>query len=152
MLEPEHEILYPDDQWEEKAGEVMPQWPPRVIQPANFISLPATGIPQGALHSFMGNLHLQELQRNTVTNVNPIKTEDVANSVMDPVNKETITKYKTLIYASLFWNNWTKGVCKELGKLSQGYEEKGTDEYGKGTHIVLFMDLNKIKQFQETKW
>jgi hypothetical protein len=36
-------------------------------------------------------------------------------------------------------------MCKELGRLSQGYGEKGTDEYVKVTNTVLFMDLDEIK-------
>ena len=45
-----------------------------------------------------------------------------------------------------------KGMCKELGRLAQGYGEKGADDYVKGTNTVLFMDLDEIKRFQKTKW
>ena len=38
-----------------------------------------------------------------------------------------------------------KGMCKELGRLAQGYGEKGADDYVKGTNTVLFMDLDEIK-------
>ena len=39
-----------------------------------------------------------------------------------------------------------KGTCKELGRLAQGYREKGADDFVKGTNTVLFMDLDKIKK------
>jgi hypothetical protein len=45
-----------------------------------------------------------------------------------------------------------KSMCKELVRVSQVYEEKGTDEYVKGTNIVLFMDWKKSRPFQRTKW
>ena len=38
-----------------------------------------------------------------------------------------------------------RGMCKELGRLAQGYGEKGTDDYIKDTNTVLFIDLDKIK-------
>ena len=42
-----------------------------------------------------------------------------------------------------------KGMCKELGRFSQGYGEKGSDEYIKGTNRVFFMDLDQIKNIPE---
>ena len=36
-------------------------------------------------------------------------------------------------------------MYKELGRLSQGYKEKGTGEYIKRTSTVLFMNLDKLK-------
>ena len=38
-----------------------------------------------------------------------------------------------------------KGMCKELWRVSQGYGEKETEDYLKGTNTVLFMDLDRIK-------
>ena len=54
-------------------------------------------ISQAALQSFIGNTFLQELQWRMETNVDPADLEQVANGVVHPVTKETITKYKTLI-------------------------------------------------------
>ena len=51
--------------------------------------------------------------------------ERTANGVVHPVTEETITKYKTLISDPLLQDNWTKGIFKELEKLSKGYGEKG---------------------------
>ena len=45
----------------------------------------------------------------------------------------------------LLRDDWVKGMCKELGRLAQGYGEKGADDYVKGTNTVLFMDLDEIK-------
>ena len=36
-------------------------------------------------------------------------------------------------------------MCKELGRLVQGYGQKGTYEYVKGTNTILSMDLDTIK-------
>jgi hypothetical protein len=70
--------------------------------------------------------------------------EEVTNGVVQPVTKETITKYKRLISDPLL-RDWMKGMCKELGRLSQGYKEESTSEYVKSTNTVLLMDLDKIK-------
>ena len=80
-----------------------------------------------------------------VKNAIPDGLEEVANDVVYPVTKETITKYKILINDPLLQNDWMKGICKELGRLAQGYGEKGADEYVKGTNTVLFTNLDKIK-------
>ena len=71
--------------------------------------------------------------------------EQVANSVVHPVTKETITKYKTLIQDPLLRETWMKGMAKELGRLAQGYEDE------KGTNTVQFMDLEEIAQIPKGK-
>ena len=72
--------------------------------------------------------------------------EEVANDVMHPISKETIIKYeKKLISDRLLWENWMKGMWKDIGRFSQGYGERGTDEYVRSTNTVLFMDLDNIK-------
>ena len=83
------------------------------------------------LHAFMGNSYMQELKQSMAYNANPIGLEEVANGVVHPVTKETITKYKKLINEPLLRDDWMKGMCKELGRLAQGYGEKGTDDYVK---------------------
>ena len=67
---------------------------------------------------------MQKLQQSMANNVDPIRLEKVANSVVYPVTKETISKYKKLINAPLLQDDWMKGVYKELGRLSQGYGKK----------------------------
>ena len=71
--------------------------------------------------------------------------KEVANGVVHPVTKETITKYKKLINDPLLRDDWMKGMCKELGRLAQEYREKGADDYVKGTNTVLFINLEEIK-------
>ena len=58
-------------------------------------------------------------------NATPSGLEEVANSVVHQVTKETITKYKKLINDPLLRDDWMKGMCKELGKVAQGYGENG---------------------------
>ena len=86
----------------------------------NYISPPTAGIDAAALHQFMGNAFLNEMKRTT-TSYHPLGPEEVANGVVRPVTKEIITKYKTLINDPLLRNVWSKAMCKELGRLCQGY-------------------------------
>ena len=86
------------------------------------------------------------------THADPIRLEEVANDVVHTVTMETLIRYKQLINDLLLQDDWMKGICKYTGRLAQGYGEKGTDDYVKGKNTVLFMDLDKIKRFQRTKW
>ena len=53
--------------------------------------------------------------------------EHIANRVVHPVTQETITKYEKLANDPLLKDVWTKAMCKELGRLAQGYgETEGT--------------------------
>ena len=115
------------------------------MQTENFMSCPPAGISQAAHNSFMGKSYVQELQQSMKNNTTPSGLKEVANDVVYPVTEEIITKYKTLINDSLLQYYWMKGMCKELGRLAQGYGEKGADDYVKGMNTVLFMDLDKIK-------
>ena len=65
----------------------------------------------GALNQFMGNAFLEELKR-TVINATPTALKEVANGVVHPVTKETITKYKKLIEDPLLRETWSKAMCK----------------------------------------
>ena len=47
-----------------------------------------------AINIFMGNSYMQELQQSMANNATPSRLEEVANGVVHPVTKETITKYK----------------------------------------------------------
>ena len=80
-----------------------------------------------------------------VHNATPSGLKEVANGVVHPVTKETITNYKKRINDPLLRDDWMKGVCKELGRLAHGYGKEGADDYVKGTNTVLFMDLDEIK-------
>merc|ERR1712086_1066049 len=94
-LEPE--VLYPDDQWEEEAADTLPRRSQRLMQTSNFMSCPPAGVSQAALNAFIGNAYMQELQQSMANNATPSGLEEVANGVVHPVTKETITKYKNLL-------------------------------------------------------
>ena len=102
------------------------------------ISPPLTGITRGALYQFMGNEFLEELKRTTI-NASPHALEEAANGVVHLVTKETITKYKQLIADPLLRETWSKAMCKELGRLCQGFDKT------EGTDTIRFLDLDGIK-------
>ena len=129
-LEPE--VAYLDKQWEEEAAELLPRRLQRLMQTTNFMSSPPAGILQAALNAFIGNAYMQELHQSMAANATPSGLEEVANGVVHPVTKETITKYKKLINDPLLWDDWMKGICKTLGRLTQGCGKKGADDYVKG--------------------
>ena len=75
-------------------------------------------------------------------NVDP---EHFANGVVHPVTKETITKYKKLIDDPLLRDTWQEAMCKELGRLAQGYGDV------EGTNTVRFMSLDEIKNIPKDR-
>ncbi len=66
--------------------------------------------------------------------------EHVCNGVVHPITKETITKYKKLANNPILQTVWTQAMCKELGRLAQGWNGS------KGTDTIFFMSHNDIKQ------
>jgi hypothetical protein len=54
------------------------------------------------------------------------------------VTKETITKYEKLANDPVMKDMWTNAMCKELGRLAQGYGDK------KGTNTIFFMSIEEI--------
>ena len=86
----------------------------------------------------MGNAFLEELKRTAISAA-PTALEEVANGVVHPVTKETITKYKKLIEDPLLRETWSKVMCKELGRLCQGFGET------EGTNTMRFLNLEGIK-------
>ena len=86
---------------------------------------------------------LKDRVKEGETNVDP---EHFANGVVHPVTKETITKYKKLIDDPLLRDTWLEAMCKELGRLAQGYGDV------KGTNTVRFMSLDEIKTSPRTEW
>ena len=87
----------------------------------------------------MGNKFLEELKRTKI-NASPHALEEVANRVVQPVTKETITKYKQLIADPLLRETWSKAMCKELGRLCQGFDKT------EGTDTTICVDLDGIKR------
>ena len=132
------------DEEEEENLHQLPQRYPR-LQISECINVPVTGILQAALNAFMGNAYLEELSHMAGRNLDPVKIEQIANGVVHLVTKETITKYKKLIADPVLRDEWRLGMCKELGRLAQGYDEEGHDDYVKGTNTCVFMNFDKIQ-------
>jgi len=63
----------------------------------------------------------------------------IANAVIHPVTKETITKYAKLIKDPLLARIWKPQMCKELGRLSQGYDDV------EGTNTIVYMTPDMVK-------
>ena len=92
---------------------------------------------------------MQELQQSIVENSNLTNIKEVANGVVHPIIKEKITRYKNIISDPRHQDDWIKRMCKELGRLSQEYKEKGADDYVQVSITVVFVDLDKIKTILE---
>ena len=61
------------------------------------MNVPAAGISQAALNAFMGKEYLEELSHMAGRNLDPVDIEQIANGVVHPVTKVTITKYNNRI-------------------------------------------------------
>jgi hypothetical protein len=66
--------------------------------------------------------------------------EHICNGVVHPVTQETITKYEKLANDPIIQTVWTKAMCKELGRLAQGWDGSKT------TDTSFFMSHGEIKQ------
>ena len=65
----------------------------------------------------------------------------MANGVVHPVIRETITKYKQLIADPITREVWEKAMFKELGRLIQGYGDIGSPYHIKETNTMSFLSL-----------
>ena len=65
--------------------------------------------------------------------------DPMCNAVVHPVTGETITEYKKLIVDEVTKPVWEEAMCKELGRLTQGYNTT------KGTNTIHFMKQEDIK-------
>ena len=81
------------------------------------------GIAVTALQQFMGNAFIEETRKTIELYDAFFYPEEMANWVVHPVTKETITKYKQLIATPLSREVWEKAIYKECGCLTRGYEE-----------------------------
>ena len=124
------------DEEEEENLHQLPRRSPR-LQFNRSINVPVAGISQVALTAFMGMEYLEELSHMAGRNVDPLAIEQITNGVVHPVTKETITKYKKLIADPILRDEWMLGMCRELGRLAQGYDEKGHDYYAEGTNTCF---------------
>eukprot|EP00804_Cyclotella_cryptica_P024309 CCRYP_020871-RA/>CCRYP_020871-RA protein AED:0.34 eAED:0.32 QI:0/0/0/1/1/1/2/0/475 len=64
----------------------------------------------------------------------------MCNGVVHPITKETITKYEKLANDPILQTVWKKAMCKELGRLAQGWDGR------RGTDTIFFMSHDEIKQ------
>ena len=85
-----------------------------------------------------GHFAPQCLQDTNICNT-PIPLEEVANGVVHPDTKETITRYSQLINDPVLRVLWLKSMCMELGRLSNGYKDT------KGTQTIHYMTHEEIK-------
>ena len=67
------------------------------------------------------------------------------NAVVHPVTGETITKYKKLLNDNVTKPVWEEAMCKELGRLAQGYEDTV------GTSTVTFMKREDIQHIPKDR-
>jgi hypothetical protein len=62
-----------------------------------------------------------------------------------PVTKETITTYEKLANDPLLQDVWTAAMSKELGRLTQGFNNT------EGTETIFFMSKDKIKEIPKDR-
>ena len=80
----------------------------------------------------------QCLQDANICNT-PTPLEEVANGVVYPDTKETITRYSQLINDPVLRVVWLKAMCIELGRLSNGYKDTN------GTQTIHYLTHEEIK-------
>ena len=103
-------------------------------------------VTPAALQSYLGEALLngthQYVPRRLISTWEPLlpptDIEEVANGVVHPVTKETITKYHKLIEEPLLREVWMKAMCIELGRLAQGYKDT------EGTNTIKFLNHDEI--------
>eukprot|EP00804_Cyclotella_cryptica_P011350 CCRYP_016360-RA/>CCRYP_016360-RA protein AED:0.27 eAED:0.23 QI:0/0/0/1/0.5/0.33/3/0/674 len=81
-----------------------------------------------------------KLSNQSVVFTMDTQLEHVCNGVVHPITKETNTKYKKLANDPILQTVWTQAMCKELGRLAQGWNGS------RGTDTIFFMSHNDIKQ------
>ncbi len=62
----------------------------------------------------------------------------MANGVVHPTTNETMTKYSKIIAVPELHEVWLEAMCKELGRLAQGWSNN------KGTDTIQFMTHEEI--------
>ena len=103
------------------------------------------GIAGAELYQFIGNAFLQDMKQIVKVNDTTLGPEEVANRVVHPVTKETITKYKKLIDDPLMRVVWSKSMCKELGRPCQGFEDT------EGINTMRFIDIKLISNIPQDR-
>ena len=96
-------------------------------------------------------MFLEDTRRTFTVKDTPLKIEEIANNVVHPVTKKTITKYKQLIDDPIMRKVWVMAICKELGRLSEGYDEKGSNYHTEGTNTMRFLNHEGIDKIPEPR-
>ncbi len=95
------------------------------------------------MYSVLGNSYLNHLEHSPEqsegSQIYINLPEEMANGVVHPVTKETLTKYHKIIEVSELKEVWMMGMYIELRRLAQGYKDT------KGTNTIKFMMLEEIK-------
>ena len=60
----------------------------------------------------------KKLEDVTLTFSHPVELEEMANGVVHPVTKETMTKYAKIIQVPDLREVWLAAMCKESGRIS----------------------------------
>jgi hypothetical protein len=121
------------------------------LMPRVFSTSTPCGIKHHALYHLMGTLLEQEQATSFIPNRFAMKQaynvplDHIANAVVHPVTKETITKYEKLANDPVTRYVWTKAFCKELDRLAQGWD--GT----KGTETIFLCLTTKSMLSQRTE-
>jgi len=74
-----------------------------------------------------------------------VHPKHVANGVVDPATKETITKRKKIIADLLLRETWLGAICSELGRFAQGHGDV------EGTNTIQFMNLDGISHIPKDR-
>jgi hypothetical protein len=103
-------------------------------------------VSQAAIYNFLGSALEDNTQIYTPLSIQKLRKdnrlceiEHTCNGVVHPVTGKTTTKYKTLIKDPLTRLVWSRAMCKELGRLAQGYLGE------KGTNTVRYLDHEQIR-------
>jgi len=80
------------------------------------------------------------LQHDKLTISPAIDIEEMCNGVVHPITKETITKYETLANDPELKAIWMKAMCKELGRLAQGF-----GDLVDGTNTIKFLSREEVR-------
>eukprot|EP00804_Cyclotella_cryptica_P019751 CCRYP_009660-RA/>CCRYP_009660-RA protein AED:0.41 eAED:0.41 QI:0/0/0/1/0/0/2/0/355 len=98
--------------------------PCNITNTALYHVAPPTQLPQ--------HIHTDKINKHT--------TRTYMQRRRPPHYKETITKYETLANDPTLQGVWTQAMCRELGRLAQGWDGSS------GTNTIFFMTHGEIKQ------
>ena len=113
---------------------------PASISPDALYHVAGLGYTDAPLWSVPTKLEDEKLQLKM-----PIDLQEMCNGVVHPVTNETINKYEKLIAEPLLKDVWLKAMCKELGRLAQGYGDT------EGTDTIRFLTLDQIEEIPKDR-